>query len=81
MCTQVCMKIGPKNVSEDQRLARKFACSEVLEKIGAGKNVLKTNHLHANWLFGMTQTKHQSIQWKTAALRPLNWTVNQEFHV
>jgi hypothetical protein len=39
------MKIGPKNVGEDRRLAGNFACSEILEKIGAGKNVLKTNHL------------------------------------
>jgi hypothetical protein len=39
------MKIGPKNVSEDQRLARKFDCSEILEKTGAGKNGLKTDHL------------------------------------
>jgi len=39
------MKIGSKKVSEDQRLARKFTCSEILEKIGADKNVLKTDHL------------------------------------
>lgn len=45
MCTQVCMKIGPKNVNEDQRLASEFACSEILEKIGAGKNVLETDRL------------------------------------
>lgn len=51
MCTQVCMKIGPKKVSEDQRLARKFACSEILEKIGAGKNVLKTDRLPCKLAF------------------------------
>jgi hypothetical protein len=51
MCTQVCIKIDPKKVSEDQRLRRKFACSEILEKIGAGKNVLKTYHLPCKLTF------------------------------
>jgi len=51
MCTQICMKTDPKKVSEDQRLTRKFACSEIFGKIGAGKNLLKTNHLPCKLAF------------------------------
>jgi hypothetical protein len=39
------MKVAPKNVSEDQKLATKCICSEILEKTGAGENVLNTDHL------------------------------------
>lgn len=45
------MKINPKNVNKNQRLARKFACTGILEKTGAGNNVLKTDHLPCKLAF------------------------------
>lgn len=51
------MKIRSKNVSEDQRMASKFACSEILEKIGVDKNVLKTDYLQRKLAFQYDQNK------------------------
>ena len=74
LCTQVCMKIGPKKVSEDQRLARKFTCSEILEKIGADKNVLETDHLPCKLTFqydpnkATVHTVENSCSYKTTKL-------------